>query len=55
MLPFCCHIGHKHGKKPLFIDFFKGIKSFPLARENCDIKNFVWDFYSHYRECSDYP
>ena len=30
MLPFCCHIGHKHGKKPLFTGFFKGVKSFPL-------------------------
>ena len=32
MLPFCCHIGHKHGKKPLFTGFFKGVKSFPLLK-----------------------
>ena len=30
-------------------------KSFPLAPENCDLNNFVWVFYSHYRECLDYP
>lgn len=30
MLPFCCHKGYQSGKKPLFIGFFKGVKSFPL-------------------------
>ena len=32
MLPFCCHRGHEHGKKPLFMGFFTGAKSFPLNR-----------------------
>ena len=30
MLPFCCHRGHSKGEKPLFMGFFKGVKSFPL-------------------------
>ena len=44
MLSFCCHKGHQSGKKPLFMSFFKGMKSFPLAPENCDLNNFVWAF-----------
>ena len=39
----CCK-WHKHGKKPLFMGFFKGVKLFPFAPENCNLNKFVWIF-----------
>ena len=53
MLPFCCHRGYKHGKKPLFTGFFVGVKLFPLHCSGgfggyvidyaVDVLNFVGD------------